>query len=56
MLSRGENISEQTLAVEAAALLKALQQRTKEEPDAYKRPMYIGIPLTMRRASSANSG
>ena len=43
MLSRGENISEQTLAVEAAALLKALQQRTKEEPDAYKRPMYIGI-------------
>ena len=42
-LSRGENISEQTLAVEAAALLKALQQRTKEEPDAYKRPMYIGI-------------
>mgnify|MGYP006948288165 FL=1 len=41
MLSRGENISEQTLAVEAAALLKALQQRTKEEPDAYKRPMYI---------------
>ena len=43
MLSRGENISEQTLAVEAAALLKALQQRTKEEPDAYKRSMYIGI-------------
>lgn len=43
MLSRGGNISEQTLAVEAAALLKALQQRTKEEPDAYKRPMYIGI-------------
>ena len=37
MLSRGENISEQTLAVDTAALLKALQQRTKEEPDAYKR-------------------
>ena len=29
--------------MEAAALLKALQQRTKEEPDAYKRPMCIGI-------------
>lgn len=43
MLSRGENISEQTLAEETASLLKALQQRTKEEPDAYKRPMYVGI-------------
>ena len=35
MLSRGENILEQTLAEEAASLLKALQQRSKEEPDAY---------------------
>lgn len=43
MLSRGENISEQTLAEEAASLLKALQQRSKEEPDAYKQPMYVGI-------------
>ena len=43
MLSRGKIFLEQTLAVEAAALLKALQQRTKEEPDAYKRPMYVGI-------------
>lgn len=32
MLSRGENILEQTLAEEAASLLKALQQRSKEEP------------------------
>lgn len=43
MLSRGENILEQTLAEEAASLLKALQQRSKEEPDAYKQPMYVGI-------------
>ena len=43
MLSRGENISEQTLAEEAASLLKALQQRSREEPDAYKQPMYVGI-------------
>lgn len=43
MLSQGGNISELTLAEEAASLLKALQQRTKEEPDAYKRPMYVGI-------------
>lgn len=43
MLSKGENISEQTLAEETASLLKALQQRTKEKPDAYKRPMYMGI-------------
>ena len=43
MLSKGENISEPTLAEEAAALLKKLQQRSKEEPDAYKKPMYVGI-------------
>ncbi|WP_195406503.1 energy transducer TonB [Bacteroides congonensis] len=43
MLSKGENISEPTLAEEAAALLKSLQQRTKEQPDAYKKPMYVGI-------------
>ena len=40
MLSRGEDISEQAVAEEAAALLKELQQRTKEQPDAYKKPMY----------------
>ena len=43
MLSRGEDISEQAVAEEAAALLKELQQRTKEQPDAYKKPMYVGI-------------
>ena len=43
MLSKGDNISEPTLAEEAAALLKSLQQRTKEQPDAYKKPMYVGI-------------
>ena len=43
MLSRGENISEPTLAEEAAALLKKLQQRSSEEPGAYKRPVYVGI-------------
>ena len=32
MLSRGEDISEQAVAEEAAALLKELQQRTKEQP------------------------
>lgn len=31
------------MAEEAAALLKELQQRTKEQPDAYKKPMYVGI-------------
>lgn len=46
MLSKGENLSEAALTEEAAALLKALQQRSKEEPDAYKRPMYIGIYQT----------
>ena len=43
MLSKGGNISEQTLAEEAASLLKALQQRSKEAPDAYKQPIYVGI-------------
>ncbi len=43
MLSKGENLSEPTLAEEASALLKALQQRSKEEPDAYKKPVYVGI-------------
>ena len=43
MLSQGENISEQALAEEATALLKELEHRTKEQPDAYKRPMYVGI-------------
>ena len=43
MLSRGEDIAEQAVAEEAAALLKELQQRTKEQPDAYKKPMYVGI-------------
>lgn len=46
MLSKGENISEQALAEEASALLKDLQQRTKEQPDAYKQPLYVGIYLT----------
>lgn len=45
MLSRGENISEQALAEEAAALLNELQLRNKEQPDAYKRPVYVGIYL-----------
>lgn len=43
LLSRGENISEQALASEASVLLKELQQRDKEHPDAYKKPMYVGI-------------
>ena len=43
MLSKGENISEPTLAEEAAALLRTLQQRSNAEPDAYKKPMYVGI-------------
>ena len=43
MLSKGGNISEQTLAEEAASLLKALQQRSKEASDAYKQPIYVGI-------------
>ena len=36
MLSQGENISEQALAEEANALLKELETRAKEQPDAYK--------------------
>lgn len=43
LLCKGENISEQTLAEEAATLLKELQQRSKKEPDAYKQPVYVGI-------------
>lgn len=43
MLSKGENISEQAVAEEAAALLEELEVRTKELPDAYKRPLYMGI-------------
>ena len=43
MLSQGENISEQALAEEANALLKELETRAKEQPDAYKKPVYVGI-------------
>ena len=43
MFSQGENISEQALAEEATALLKELEHRTKEQPDAHKKPMYVGI-------------
>ena len=43
LLSCGGNISEQALAQETSTLLKELQQRNREEPDAYKRPMYVGI-------------
>lgn len=43
LLSRGENIEENALSEEAASLLKALQDRSKEQPEAYKQPMYIGI-------------
>lgn len=43
LLSIGENISEQALTDEAVALLKELQNRSKEQPDAYKQPMYVGI-------------
>lgn len=43
LLSTGGNISEKTLAQEASALLKELQKRTKEQPNAYKRPIYMGI-------------
>ena len=43
LLTQGKNISETALAEEAATLLKALQARTKEEPDVYKRPSYVGI-------------
>lgn len=43
MLSKGENISEQAVAEEADALLKELEVRSKEQPAAYKKPMYVGI-------------
>ena len=43
LLSIDGNISEKTLAAEAGALLKELQDRSREEPDAYKQPMYVGI-------------
>lgn len=43
LLSIGENISEDTLTKEAAALLRELQKRTKEQPGAYNRPIYVGI-------------
>lgn len=43
LLSIGENISEDTLANEADVLLKELQKRTKEQPDAHNRPIYVGI-------------
>lgn len=43
LLSTGGNISEKTLAEEATALLKELQKRSKEQPNAHKRPIYMGI-------------
>ena len=43
LFSTGANISEETLTKEANSLLSVLQKRTKENPDAYKRPVYIGI-------------
>ena len=43
ILSMGGNLSEKALANEASALLKELQERTKEYPDAYKKPMYVGV-------------
>lgn len=55
MLSRGENISEQALAEEASSLLVALRQRAKDEPEAYKRPMYVGI-YSVGPAAKARSG
>lgn len=42
-LSIGKNISEASLTEEAAALLKDLRQRAKEQPEAYKKPLYVGI-------------
>lgn len=45
LLSRGGNISEPALAVEAANLLKELQQRSKMHPDEYKKPVYAGFYL-----------
>lgn len=52
LMSRGENISEQTLAEEAATLLKELKQRSKEYPDAHKKPMYVGIYLVGPRSKT----
>lgn len=43
ILSQGENTLERALAGEATALLKEPENRTKGQPDAYKRPMYVGI-------------
>lgn len=43
LLAQGKNISEVALAEEANAFLNALQARTKESPDAYKHPIYVGI-------------
>jgi len=43
LLSIGESISEDALANEADVLLKELQKRTKEQPNAHKRPIYVGI-------------
>ncbi|WP_125042982.1 energy transducer TonB [Bacteroides faecalis] len=43
LLTIGESISEDALANEADVLLKELQKRTKEQPNAHKRPIYVGI-------------
>lgn len=55
MLSKGENISEQALAVEAATLLKELDTRSKEQPDVHKKPMYVGI-YSIGSKLTSNSG
>lgn len=43
LLSVGGNISEQALATSASALLKELQDRSKEQSGEYKKPIYAGV-------------
>lgn len=42
LLSRGSNISEDALCEEAKSLLKKLHQRSKQAPEVYRKPVYVG--------------
>ena len=42
-LSQGKDISETALTQEAAALLAILKKRSKDNPEAYKKPVYVGL-------------